>query len=101
MSQTHYAIIVVREDDSTISLIELAERAGCPVDLARWLVNYGLVEPVKPQREELRFTVSAVDRLCRALRLKYDFGLNVDALGLVMDLLDRIDELERQLNLRR
>jgi chaperone modulatory protein CbpM len=38
-----------------------------------------------------------VVRARKALRLKRDLGLNFDAVALVMELLDRIDDLERRL----
>ena len=43
------------------------------------------------------FSLEAVDRLCRGLRLHRDLGLNWPGVSVAMDLLDRIDDLERRL----
>lgn len=84
----------------TVSLAELAGRCGCRVDVLRRLVSFGLVDPVPGHADPPRFPDNAVSRVARALRLKQDLGLNLNALALVMELLDRIEELEDQLRSR-
>ncbi|HOP39910.1 MAG TPA: chaperone modulator CbpM [Geobacteraceae bacterium] len=84
----------------TVSMAELAGRCGCRVDVVRRLVNFGLVDPVEGYPDAPRFPDHAVSRVARALRLKQDLGLNLNALALVMELLDRIEELEDQLRIR-
>lgn len=101
MVERHFVVLVRTEGEETITLVELAERSGCPVELAEWLVDYGLIDPVEPEREERRFPLAAVDRICRALRLKHDFELNVNALALVLELMDRVEQLEREIRRRR
>ncbi len=84
----------------TVSLTELAKRCGCRVEVVRRLVSFGLVDPVEGYPDSPRFSGTAVSRVARALRLKQDLGLNLNALALVIELLDRIDELEDQLRKR-
>lgn len=71
--------------------------AACGVhpDLMQRLVALGLVEPIEQQGADLWFTTAQTRSVHRMLRLRHDFSLNYAALGLVIDLLDRIDTLER------
>ena len=56
----------------------------------------GLFEPLSEAAEPL-FSRNSVFRIRKALRLKRDLHLNLDAVAIVIELLDRIDELERQI----
>ncbi len=104
MVRSRYELIVEDGGPSattvTVSLAELAGRCGCRVDVLRRLVSFGLVDPVAGHPDAPRFPDDAVPRVARALRLKQDLGLNLNALALVMELLDRIEELEDQLRSR-
>jgi chaperone modulatory protein CbpM len=84
------------ERSEPLTLAELAERCECEVELVRGLVSVGLIEPIGGLPEEPQFHLTAVPRLSRALRLRRDFNLNLDALVLVVELLDRIEELEER-----
>jgi DNA-binding transcriptional MerR regulator len=77
-----------------LSLDQLARRCGLHPDMVRRLVALGLV-PCRPDaRGEPTFDRSAVAVVARIQRLRTGLGLNYSAIGLVLDLLDRIDELE-------
>lgn len=98
MTTSAYDIIVRMRGDVvktvTITLSELAERCECDAELVRRCMWSGLIDPIGELSDDPLFEAYAVPRLSRALRLKRDLGLNVDALALVMELLDRIEELE-------
>lgn len=72
-----------------------SERCGLHPDLVRRFVVLGLVEPEVRSDDTLWFTNAQVRRIERMRRLRSDLGLNYNALGLVLDLLERIEELER------
>ncbi|MEW5810867.1 MAG: chaperone modulator CbpM [Actinomycetota bacterium] len=77
-----------------LPLDDIARRCGMHPDMVRRLVVLGLL-PCRPDAEgELRFDPSAVAVAARIHRLRHGLGLNYAAIGLVLDLLDRIDELE-------
>jgi chaperone modulatory protein CbpM len=78
-----------------ITISELSRLCDCHLSVARRLFSIGLIEPLPPG-DRLLFDGSAVVRARKALRLKRDLGLNFDALALVMELLDRIEDLERR-----
>ena len=77
-----------------------ARRCGMHPDLVRRLVALGLVEAVHGDDGALRFSPSQVAVVARLQRLKTTLPLNYAALGLVVELLDRITELETALRVR-
>ena len=75
----------------------VASATGIHPELLRRLVALGLVETETGVRGELSFPPSVVIRIARIQRLHADLSLNYAAIGLVLDLLDRIDRLEAEL----
>ena len=53
----------------------------------------GLIDPVETTPEPL-FEVTTILRIRRILRLHQDLGVNWAGIGLVLDLLGKIEELE-------
>jgi hypothetical protein len=80
-----------------LRLEALAASAGIHPMFLRRLVSLGLVDAESGERGELLFPPSAVLRVARIQRLHADLSLNYSAIGLVLDLLDRIDRLEAEL----
>lgn len=80
-----------------LSLEHLAAAAGIsPARLAR-LVREGLVDPIAPGA----FTVAAVARVRRMLRLHRDLGVSFTGAAIIVDLLERLERLEAELARRR
>ena len=75
-------------------LDDFATRCGLHPDLVRRLVALGLVACQQDVRGDLRFAPSAFVTVGRIQRLRTGLGLNYAAIGLVLDLLDHIEELE-------
>jgi len=100
MTTTRYEVIIRTKHELAslpgISLDELCRLCECQRVVMRRLVDIGLLEPITRGQEPLYATHSVI-RARKALRLKRDLGLNFEALALVMELLDRIEELERRL----
>jgi chaperone modulatory protein CbpM len=84
-----------------MSLDGFATRCGLHPDMVRRLVALGLVASWRDARGELWFESSALVTVARVQRLRSGLGLNYAAIGLVLDLLDRIDELESTSGRRR
>ena len=72
---------------------ELAVAAGIrPTVLAR-LVRLGVVEPVRSESPE--FTADTLARVRRMLRLHAQLGVNFTGAAIIVDLLERLERLER------
>jgi chaperone modulatory protein CbpM len=80
-----------------MSLDEFARSAGLHPDMARRFVALGLVEASRDAAGNLWFTPAQLVKVARARRLRAGLSLNYAAIGLVIDLLERIDELEAAL----
>jgi DNA-binding transcriptional MerR regulator len=81
---------------SLVSLREVARLADMHPVLVERLMTLGLVDPVATTPEPL-FDVAAVLRLRRIVRLRRDLGVNWVGIGVVLDLLAKIDELEQEI----
>lgn len=78
----------------------LARATGLHPVLVRRLVALGLLDAVHDSAGNLWFPPAAIDAAYRLLRLRAGLSLNYASLGVVVDLLDRITELEAELRNR-
>ncbi|MEZ0357324.1 chaperone modulator CbpM [Mycobacterium sp. SA01] len=78
-----------------------AARCGLHPDMVRRLVALGLIACRQGSRGEPSFEPSALVTVARIQRLRAGLGLNYAAIGLVLDLLDHIEELESASRRRR
>ena len=83
-----------------LRLDSFAQTAGLHPDLVRRLVALGLLDAASDAGGVLWFARAQLARVARIQRLRRGLALNYAALGLVLDLLDRIDELEAALRAR-
>jgi chaperone modulatory protein CbpM len=93
--------IVRRPGPSTgrLDLVAFSRVAGLHPEMARRLVALGLLEPVRDSAGEPWFGRDQVLAAARIRRLRIGLGLNYSSLGLVVELLDRVADLERQLRM--
>ncbi|MBO0871759.1 MAG: hypothetical protein J2P19_00040 [Pseudonocardia sp.] len=84
-----------------LSLDAVASRGGLHPQLVRRFVALSLLDATPDAAGRLWFSPDAVTRLARIQRLRVWLGLNYAGLGLVLDLLDRVDALEAQLRSER
>ena len=83
-----------------LSLNTVAEQSGLHPVLIRKLVALGLLDCTSDANGQLWFAPSTMATLARIQRLRSQLSLNYAAIGLVLDLLDRIDALEAQVRSR-
>jgi DNA-binding transcriptional MerR regulator len=80
-----------------LDLATFCRLAGVHPELVRRLLALGILEPEYDPSGALWFGREQLLALARIRRLRAGLGLNYSALGLVVDLLDRVAELEREL----
>jgi chaperone modulatory protein CbpM len=90
-----YALVLVRRE--RLNLDAFARETHTHPDLVRRLVALGLLDADRDAAGELWFARSQVAVMGRVQRLRAGFALNYAAVGLVLDLLDRISDLEATL----
>ena len=79
---------------SRLSLDRFAREAGLHPQLVQKFVVLGLLDAERDATGALWFRPAALVTVARVQRLRAGLSLNYAAIGLVLDLLDRIDELE-------
>jgi chaperone modulatory protein CbpM len=84
-------------EQHVLSLPELAELSGLPHAILEELLDCGAITPLEPVGAQIRFGAVALRTARAARRLRSDFELDVEALALALGLLDRVTELEAQL----
>jgi DNA-binding transcriptional MerR regulator len=99
--ELNYELVVVRESADQFTLSELATLAGAESETIRYYVEMGLIEPVAQVGAQLLFDANALCRLKAIGRLRRDVGANVASLGMIMDLVDRIQALQREVEILR
>ena len=77
-----------------LNLEAFSRASGLHPELVARLVDLGLLDARRDARGELFFPPRQLARAERIQRLREGLGVNYAALGLVMDLLDRIETLE-------
>jgi chaperone modulatory protein CbpM len=78
-----------------LRLDTFARLTGVHPELIRRLVALGLLDTTRDAGGGLWFKPTEVHAMARIQRLHNGLNLNYGALGLVIDLLDRIEQLER------
>jgi chaperone modulatory protein CbpM len=84
-------------EQHVLSLPELVELSGLSRPVLEELLDYGAIAPLEPGGTEVRFGAAALRAARTARRLQADFELDIHALTLALSLLDRVAELEAQL----
>ncbi|HVD53374.1 MAG TPA: chaperone modulator CbpM [Propionibacteriaceae bacterium] len=78
-----------------LSLDSYAHLTGVHPDLVRRLTALGLLEMTRDAQGGLWFEPSQVAAMARIQRLHRELNLSYASLGLIIDLLDRVAQLER------
>jgi len=98
MEYRRYYLMICRPQfrPGLLTLAEIAQQTGVHPELVERMVEMGLIEPEQCQPEML-FSPATVAYVSRALRLRNQLGINWNGVGVVMDLLERISQLEDEL----
>lgn len=76
---------------------EICIRLGIGPELLETCLRWDVIESPQPDAEGVPlFTQAAIERVRQALRLHHDLGINWPGVAVVLDLLDRIEALERE-----
>ena len=98
---TSYAIVRHQARPDGLPVLQFAAACGLhPVMVAR-LVALGLLDAYTGATGATVLPVAQIARAARITRLRTGLGLNYTALGLVLDLLERVDDLEAALRAER
>ena len=77
-----------------------ARETGVPARVLQRFVRVGLIDPLEPRAEPV-FPAAVLPRVWRIQRLRRDLHINLEGVGAVLALIERVEELERELRRRR
>ena len=101
MSEQTHALTVWRTEHSLLTLEDLASAAGLHPELVDVFVRYQLVEPTAHTSSCPLFATSSVERLHRIIRLRHDLGVNLAAVGVILEMTEQIENLRSDLEMLR
>jgi chaperone modulatory protein CbpM len=81
---------------ATVTIIELAESSGLPLDVLQDLVEGGALQPADPGATDWAFSAQWVVSVRTAARLYHDFELEAPALGVLLSFIERTRQLETE-----
>ena len=89
------SVVQVVEEQVEFTLAELCRSVAADDALVAELVAHGLLEPAGAGPESWRFSGASLALTRRALRLIDDLGVNAAGAAVAIELMGRIDRLER------
>jgi len=90
--------VVKREFSAGYTLTELATRVGLHPELIDRFVNLGLIEFTGSTGDgELLFDSGVIPIIRRILRLRNELGVNYAGIGVVLELMARIETMEARI----
>ncbi|KTC88599.1 chaperone modulator CbpM [Fluoribacter dumoffii] len=101
MKQDNTIIGVLIEETTSISFKEVCQKYHIPKELLIEMVEYGLFSTSTTKTEQLKLTQKDLRKIESAFRLHRDLGINLPGVALALDLLEKIDQLNDELNILR
>jgi DNA-binding transcriptional MerR regulator len=98
MITIRYPLVPWRPPAEHLTLEAAAARVGLHPFLVERFVELGLVEPAERTGATMRFDVACLPRLIAITRLRRDLGVNLPGVAVILDLVDRLAALERELS---
>lgn len=89
------------EEDNEISLAQLCQFCDIQAEKIEELIDYGILEPSGKKGTHWCFHMNSIRRAQISIRLQEDLGVNLSGAALAIELLERIDTLEKRLKLAR
>jgi DNA-binding transcriptional MerR regulator len=95
MKTRNYEMTVVRTRRTLVPLEDAAGRLGLHPDIVRRFMEFGLFEPAEVTGARIMLDSAALRRIGVIQHLRNDLGVNLAGIGVVLELLDRIEALQR------
>ncbi len=82
-----------------LTVEQVASMSGIHPEIVERFVRLGLIDPVTrdPTTKDWLFEAEVIPIVKKIIRLRNDLGINYAGIGVVLDLLDKLEELERRI----
>jgi MerR family transcriptional regulator/heat shock protein HspR len=97
MAHKEDELILWRTEHSMVTLHDLANATGAHPELVAIFVDYGLIEPSADMNARPLFPVASIERLECIMRLRRDLGVNLAGVGVILEMRERIERLQEEL----
>lgn len=87
--------ITIINEDNLLSLDDICRATRAQEDLILQLIEYHIIQPKGASKENWVFDRFALKRARLARNFYYDLDVNLAGIGLLLDLLEKIEELEK------
>jgi chaperone modulatory protein CbpM len=84
------------DETAEITVVELCRSCAVDADLVETMIEEGILEPIGRRGEEWCFSYISVKRTLTVIRLQRDLGVNLAGAALALELLDRLERLQRK-----
>jgi len=98
MSETGFVRITDFEMDDALTLQMLAEATGARATLIARLIRLGLIETIGEGTDEPLLPQRTIVRVRRMQRLRRDLGVNFTGASIILDLVERMGQMKRELS---
>ncbi len=95
--------IVIRQNEATgtslLRLRHIARQCDVHPEMINRFVRLGLIDPAETAEKdgEWMFTQETIGLIRKIMRLRNELGINFAGIGVVLDLLSRVEELETRI----
>ncbi|MBA3660885.1 MAG: MerR family transcriptional regulator [Gammaproteobacteria bacterium] len=98
MSKKDLIIIADYTAQSQLTLKELCEACRVSEEIINNLIEFEIVSPPASNADERTFNLIELKRVQRALRLRRDLNVNLEGIGVLLDLIEQLEQLKQQLH---
>ena len=88
--------VEIIDEQLALDLEHFAETCGQSTDWVLKLIDYDIL-PIKADPKHYQFIAADVDRAQRAYRLQRDFDASLPAVAVMLDLINEVQQLRKQL----
>lgn len=90
-------IVADYSEASSLTLNELCEACNVSIDVVNELIEYDIIHPKHSLQNQLVIELIDLQRAKTALRLQHDLEVNLAGIVLVLDLLDEVEKLRKEM----
>jgi DNA-binding transcriptional MerR regulator len=97
MIAIRYPLVPRHTPRERVTVEAAAARVGLHPVLVERFVEFGLVEPTERTGAEVHLDAACLPRLAAISRLRSDLGVNLHGVAVILDLVDRLAALQREI----
>ncbi len=84
------------DETTEITIVELCRTCAVDAELVEAMIDEGIIEPTRKRGAEWCFALNTVKRTRVVVRLQRDLGVNLAGAALAIELLERLERLQRR-----